>query len=128
MFIVERIVVPTLFKISRKDVETGKGIVYLLVVRLEDGTEAYKIGITTRDISDRVEEILTSIWKKLRYYPYCKPKRYRSTENYFEKEQAIHKELEEFRWDGLAKTSGGNEWFSGVSLEHVVEVYERVVC
>lgn len=117
----------TFLKISTKDERISDGIVYLLVVRLEDGTEVYKIGVTTRKIQERVGEILTSFWTQYRYFPYCKPKRFRTTSDIFEKEAKIHKELAEYRYEFDKKFGGHSECFSGLELEKVVEVYERVV-
>lgn len=117
----------TFLKISTKEECINDGIVYLLVIRLEDGTEVYKIGITTRKIQERVVEILTSFWTQYRYFPYCKTKRYRSTNNIFEKEAKIHKELSEYRHEFNKKFGGSSECFSGIELDKVVEVYERII-
>jgi hypothetical protein len=53
------------------------GILYVLIIRLED-KELIKIGVTQRDkVEDRVAEILISIWKRYRIFPECYPKRFR---------------------------------------------------
>ncbi len=50
------------------------GILYVLVIELED-KELVKVGVTCRDkVEDRVAEILVSIWKRYRIFPRCKPK------------------------------------------------------
>lgn len=51
----------------------NSGILYVLVVRLDCGTEVYKVGVTKRKIEERVAEILTSFWLSYRYFPYCYP-------------------------------------------------------
>lgn len=114
-------------RISAKDECVSEGIVYLLVIRLEDDTEVYKIGVTTRKIQERVGEILASFWTQYRYFPYCKPKRFRSTNDIFEKEAKIHKELAEFSYEFDKKFGGSSEFFSGVALDKVIEIYERIV-
>lgn len=117
----------TLLKVSKANVDEYEGIVYVLAIRLEDGTEVIKVGVTKRDIQDRVCEILTSYWTQYRIYPQCKPKRYRRTNNIYEKEAAIHKELAEYRWVPEKPFSGSTEFFTGVELAKVVEIYERVL-
>lgn len=117
----------TLLKISKDKVEEGEGIVYLLVIWLDDGTEVYKVGVTKRDIQDRVCEILTSYWVQYRVYPKCYPKRYRKTSCIYEKEAAIHKELKEYQYVFEKPFSGSTEFFSGVELAKVLEIYESIL-
>ena len=116
-----------LLTVNKADVNENEGIVYLLVIWLDDGTEVYKIGVTKRDIQDRVCEILTSYWTQYRIFPQCKPKRYRRTNNIYEKEAAIHKELAEYRWIPEKPFSGSTEFFTGVELAKVVEIYESIL-
>lgn len=117
----------TLLKISKDKVEEGEGIVYVLVIWLEDGTEVYKVGVTKRDIQDRVCEILTSYWTQYRVFPKCYPKRYRKTNNIYEKETKIHKELKEYEYTFEKQFSGSTEFFSGVELAKVVSIYEDIL-
>lgn len=117
----------TFLKISTKDVDVSEGIVYLLVIWLDDGTEVYKIGVTKRTIQERVCEILSSYWVKYRVFPKCYPKRYKTTDRIYEKESAIHKELSDYSYAFDKKFGGSTEFFSGIELEKVVEIYERIV-
>ena len=116
-----------LLTVSKANVDESEGIVYLLVIWLDDGTEVYKIGVTKRDIQDRVCEILTSYWTQYRVFPKCYPKRYRKTNCIYEKEAAIHKELAEYQWVPEKPFSGSTEFFTGVELAKVVEIYESIL-
>ena len=120
-------VMKSLLKISKDKVEEGEGIVYLLIIWLDDGTEVYKVGVTKRDIQDRVCEILTSYWTQYRVFPKCYPKRFRKTDQIYEKEAAIHKELKEYSFSFEKQFSGCTEFFSGVELAKVLEVYESIL-
>lgn len=117
----------TFLKISTKEEDVSEGIVYLLIMWLDDGTEVYKIGVTKREVQERVCEILTSYWTKYRVFLRCYPKRYRKTDKIYEKEAAIHKELSEYSYKFDKEFSGSTEFFSGIELEKVVEIYERIV-
>lgn len=110
---------------SNASIEEDSGIVYLLYFEL-DGKQLVKIGITTRAIEDRVSEILVSIFKKYREFPYCRPKRFKKTGNIHEKEAQLHKYFSEFRYTTSNVFSGSTEFFD-VPLDTVVEVYERLL-
>ncbi|AGM46844.1 hypothetical protein BZG00_15360 [Salinivibrio kushneri] len=102
------------------------GILYILFFRMED-KELVKIGVTSRDdIEIRVSEILVSIFKKYREFPYCRPKRFRKTEKVFEKERFLHKYFEKRRYTTAKKFSGSTEFFE-VPLDEVVQVYEDLL-
>ncbi len=105
----------------------NSGILYVLVVRLDCGTEVYKVGVTKRKIEERVAEILTSFWLSYRYFPYCYPKRFKSTEEVYSKEAKMHKELEEFSYKFDKRFGGHTEFFSGVELEKILEIYENTI-
>ena len=105
----------------------NSGILYVLVVRLDCGTEVYKVGVTKRKIEERVAEILTSFWLSYRYFPYCYPKRFKSTEEVYSKEAKIHKELEEFSYKFDKRFGGHTEFFSGIPLDVLLEKYESVI-
>lgn len=102
------------------------GILYVLLFRLED-KELVKIGVTSREgIEDRVSEILVSIFKKYREFPYCRPKRFRRTEKVFEKERFLHKYFENRRYTTAKKFNGCTEFFEA-PLDEVVKVYEDLL-
>lgn len=106
-------------------VEEDPGILYILYFELE-GKQLVKIGVTTRTIEDRVSEILVSIFKKYREFPYCRPKRFKKTGNIYEKEALLHKYFKEYSFTTANKFSGSTEFFE-VPLELAVEVYERLL-
>ena len=101
------------------------GILYVVLFLLE-GKELIKIGVTKRNIEDRVSEILTSIFKSYREFPYCRPKRFRKTDNIYEKEAQLHKLFESRKYEPKNKFSGSTEFFD-VPLDEVVEEYEKLL-
>lgn len=111
--------------VNKDKAEEDPGILYLLYFEL-DGKELVKIGVTTRAIEDRVSEILVSIFKTYREFPYCRPKRFRKTDNVYEKEALMHKYFEKHNFTPAKKFSGSTEFFD-VPLDLVVEVYERLL-
>lgn len=106
---------------TKKDV----GIVYVLLIHLE-GKDLVKIGITSRKIEDRVTEILTGIWKKYRRYPYCYPKRFKSTDKYKEYEEQLLKYFKDKAYT-TEHTFGGCTEFIDVGLDEVVRVYDQLL-
>lgn len=116
-----------MMKVSKDglNVEEDLGILYLVHFELEDKA-LVKIGVTSRTIEERVSEILVSIFKKYREFPYCRPKRFRKTGNVYEKEAQLHEYFREYSYTPSKKFSGSTEFFD-VPLEHVVEVYESLL-
>lgn len=114
-----------LTKVSSKKVTKQDGILYVVHFKL-DGKELVKIGVTSRSIEDRVSEILVSIFKAYREFPYCRPKRFRKTENMYDKESQLHEYFKDCKYVPQYKFGGCTEFFD-VSLEEVVEVYERLL-
>lgn len=100
-------------------------ILYLLVFELE-GKELVKIGITTRNIEDRVTEILLAIFKKYRVFPYCRPKRFRKTTDVLKKEAELHRQFADRRYNFSKKFGGSTEFFD-VPLDEVVTAYELLL-
>lgn len=98
---------------------------YVVLFELE-GKSLVKIGVTSRNIEDRVAEILVSIFKKYRFFPHCKPKRFRKTENAYEKEAQLHEKFKEFSYSPEKKFSGSTEFFD-IPLSTVVEAYEELL-
>jgi len=107
------------------DVAKDIGILYVLEIELE-GKKLIKVGITHRKIQDRVVEILASIWRRYRIFPFCYPKRFREVVNVAVKEAKMHELLEEFRYTTLHRFTGHTEMFD-VDMETVLRVYEEVV-
>jgi len=114
-------------KISKDglSLEEDVGILYIVYFELEE-KQLVKIGVTTRNIEDRVSEILVSIFKKYREFPYCRPKRFRKTGNVYEKEAQLHQYFKQYSYKPKNKFSGSTEFFD-VPLEEVVEVYEQLL-
>ncbi len=105
----------------------NSGILYVLVVRLDCGTEVYKVGVTKRKIEERVAEILTSFWLSYRYFPYCYPKRFSTTEEVYSKEAKMHKDLKEYKYTFDKSFGGHTEFVSGIPLDVLLEKYESVI-
>lgn len=111
-------------KVTSAKSETS-GILYVIYFELE-GKPLVKIGVTTRKIEERTSEILVDIFKKYREFPYCKPKRFKTTDNVYDKEGLLHKYFDEYRYCTLHKFGGSTEFFD-VPLEDVVKVYEELL-
>lgn len=112
------------FTVNNK-LEEDEGIVYLVLFNLDD-KELVKIGITTRKIEDRVSEILVSIFKAYREFPYCRPKRFRKTTDIFEKESILHNYFKDRKYTPEKTFSGSSEFFD-IPLDEAVIVYERLL-
>jgi hypothetical protein len=115
------------FKVTKEKVSAGEdpGILYLVYFELE-GKALVKIGVTGRTIEERVSEILVSIFKKYREFPYCRPKRFKKTSDVYEKEAQLHKYFEKYNYKFAKKFSGSTEFFE-VDLNLVVEAYEKLL-
>ena len=100
-------------------------ILYVVLFELE-GKSLVKIGVTSRNIEDRVSEILVSIFKKYRMFPYCRPKRFKKTAMAYEKEAVLHEYFKEYSYKTENKFSGSTEFFD-VPLELVVNAYEELL-
>lgn len=107
------------------NVEEDLGILYVVYFELE-GKALVKIGVTSRTIEERVSEILVSIFRKYREFPYCRPKRFRKTGNAYEKEALLHEHFREYSYTPAKKFSGSTEFFD-VPLDDVVKVYENLL-
>jgi hypothetical protein len=107
------------------DIEEDIGILYLVHFKLDD-KDLVKIGVTTRNIEDRVSEILVSIFKKYREFPYCRPKRFRKTSNVYEKEAILHEHFKDYNYIPEKKFGGSTEFFD-IPLDMVVESYENLL-
>lgn len=108
-----------------KDIQSNAGILYIVCFTME-GKDLVKIGITTRNIEDRVSEILISIFKKYREFPYCRPKRFKKTTEIFEKEAILHEYFKEHQHKTEKKFSGSTEFFD-VPIDKVVSAYENLL-
>lgn len=114
-------------KVSKSKANTlgDNGILYVILFELE-GKSLVKIGVTTRTIEERVSEILVSIFKKYRLFPFCRPKRFKKTSDIFHKESLLHKHFADRSYKPTKKFSGYTEFFD-VPLDEVVEVYETIL-
>ena len=111
-------------KTTKKILSEHDGIVYILILEI-GGETVYKIGVTQRNIEERVVEILTSFWRKYRYFPRCETKRFKSTTDIFSKEAALHYHFDKVRYTPEHKTDGSNEFFQIEDLEYLLDVYSR---
>jgi len=102
-----------------------EGIVYVLDIEV-DGKRVVKVGLTTKKIEERVVQILTSHFKAYRHFPYCRPKRFKRTDDIYDKEQKILKYFAEARYESELKFDGCTELLD-VPLDKVVGVYEKVL-
>ncbi len=115
--------VSTKSAVKRKKNKDASGLLYVLCFELE-GKELIKIGVTTRPIQDRVSEILTSIFKKHRVFPYCKPKKYSKFSDVYKEEAAMHKVFASFSYVPEKRFSGSTEFFEA-PLDAVITEYEK---
>jgi hypothetical protein len=102
-----------------------KGIVYLLELVVDD-EKVQKIGITTRKIEDRVVEILSSHFQVFRHYPYCYPKRFKSTTNIMMREAKLLSVFSNEKFTPSKQFSGSTELIKA-DLDTVVQVYEYII-
>lgn len=101
----------------------SEGILYLLVLKLED-TEVIKIGLTRRPlIEERVCEILTGIWKQYRVFPECYVKRFRKTDDVEMKERILLKQFSAYSFTPSKVFTGSTELVTA-PLEDVISLYE----
>lgn len=111
---------------SKKEIaDEDAGILYLVLFHL-DGKDLVKIGITTRKIEDRISEILVSIFKVYRVFPYTRPKRFKQTTNILEKEACLHNYFKKYNYKPAKVFSGSTEFFD-IPLEAAVIAYERLL-
>ena len=110
---------------SLDELHENSGILYLVRFDLE-GKELVKIGVTGRSIEDRISEVLVSIFKQYREFPYCRPKRFRKVEDAYEKEAGLHAYFKEYKYTPEKKFSGSSEFFD-TPLDEIVKVYEDLL-
>ena len=114
-------------KVKNEDiVEASAGILYLLVIDIED-VSLVKIGVTQRKIQDRVVEILTSIFHKYRVFPRTYPKRYSTTSDVYKKEADMHRYFKAVKYTPEHKFNGSDEMFLVDDMEHLLDVYHKVI-
>lgn len=113
-------------KVNSSLVKEDEGIVYVLVLYIEE-KEIVKIGVTSRlKVEERVSEILVSIWKKYREFPRCKVKRFSKTTDIYSKENTLHKMFDSHRYTTEHVFSGSTECFD-VPLDVVVDEYDKLL-
>ena len=110
---------------KEKSLEEDLGILYVVHFRLDD-KDLIKIGVTARTVEERVAEILVSIFKRYRCFPYAYPKRFRVTSNVYEKEAILHKYFKEYNYTPEKVFSGSTEFFD-VPMDKVVTAYENLL-
>lgn len=100
-------------------------ILYVALFEL-DGRSLVKIGVTSRSIEERMSEILVSIFKCYREFPFCRPKRFRKTVNAYEKELVLHEKFKQFSYNTKKRFNGSTEFFD-VPINDVVKAYEDLL-
>jgi hypothetical protein len=111
--------------VSTKLRPVDTAIVYLLEIEV-DNKRVVKIGVTAREIHERVVEILTSHFKVYRHFPYCRPKRFSATVNPYEKERKLLDLLAEYQWKPERAFQGSTELVD-VDIALVVKLYSLVM-
>ena len=114
-----------LFKMEVKEIKDDKGIVYLLLIDLDEG-QVIKIGLTTRPVEERCQEIITSYWKYTRVFPRLYTKRFKETNDIYNKEQKILEYLKEYKYEPKIPMQGRTEMVK-LDLDIAVKVYEDVL-
>ena len=118
-----------LLTVSTKKINTepkaDNGVVYVLELELEE-KKLIKVGVTCRDkVEDRVCEILTSIWKRYRFFPRCYVKRFSTFALPYDIEARIHAELVDYRYETAHVFTGSTEIFL-VDLPTVTTLYDSL--
>lgn len=108
--------------INTKGLNEAKGIVYVLIIKLED-KELIKIGVTAGKVEDRVVSVLKSIWSRYRVFPECVVKRYRTCDSMFKIEKELHKLFADNRYTTQHVFSGSTEMFDA-DLTNVLNAYD----
>ena len=115
-----------MIKLDTSKVVNSSGILYMLLIDLED-KRLVKFGFTCREhVEDRICEILTSCWKTYRVFPRCETKRFRTVDNVEAKEALLLEFFKEFRYETKNKFSGSTELFD-LDVGIAVEAYRRVL-
>ena len=112
------------FKVDIGKLDT-RSTVYLLELDI-DGKRVVKVGITSRSINERCLEILGSVFGSYRYFPYCRPKRFRKVNDAVGIEQKLLEQFKEFKYEPEHKFSGYTELLD-IEVDKVVDVYEKLV-
>jgi hypothetical protein len=102
-----------------------EGTLYLLEIGI-DGKMVTKIGVTGRKIEDRVVEITASCFKKYRYFPYVKPKRFRVVEEVYKKEAVLLQYFKPWKYESMNKFGGCQELID-LPVDEIVPVYEELL-
>lgn len=111
-----------MFTVSTED---ARSTLYLLEIGIDDKV-ILKIGITSKNVKERMIGIASSAFSKYRYMPYIKPKRYRKVDNTRVKEQKILNYCKEYAYTAEHLFGGCTELLD-MDLDLLVKVYEDVV-
>jgi hypothetical protein len=112
--------------ITRKEeVDSDRGMIYIIKMVLDDGDIVYKVGLTKREkIQDRLGEVVISFFNAYRYIPRTTVKRFRITDGCYSKEAKLHRELKEHRYKFKTKFCGSTEFFK-CDEETVITAYDN---
>ena len=118
-----------IFKLDRKSVKEeplDRGIVYLLVMDLDE-RQVIKIGMTKRKrVDDRVAEILLAMWHKYRYIPRTVVARYSTVDKPLDMEQELLRYFSEYSVD-MEHSFGGSKEFIQHDIALVKEKYDELL-
>jgi hypothetical protein len=114
-----------MIKITKCNI-ADEGILYVLLIHLDD-RDLVKIGISSRlKIEERVAEIAISIFKKYRYFPYIYPKRFTKVPTPLDKEADLHRYFREYAYVSKHAFGGYTELFD-LPLDVVVDTYDKLI-
>lgn len=95
------------------------GTVYLIRLWI-DGTEVYKVGVTTHSVARRVLGIIESVWRTYGYFPRVDIVYQCRTRNHYGVEAKVHEELRgmDYGYRSGFEFSGSSELFKGDGLDN----------
>jgi|WetSurMetagenome_2_1015567.scaffolds.fasta_scaffold09758_3 hypothetical protein len=113
------------FTPNPETIDKVNGMVYVLLIDLEN-TTVVKIGVTARPkIEDRVCEVLKSIYTRYRYFPYTYTKRFTQTTDIYAKEADLHYHFNNVRYTPDKPFDGSTEIFMIKDINYLVDIYAR---
>ena len=109
-----------------KEEPLDRGIVYLLVMELDE-RQVIKIGMTKRKrVDDRLSEILLAMWHKYRYIPRTIVARYSTVDRPLDMEQELLLHFSEYSVD-MEHSFGGSKEFIQHDISLVKEKYDELL-
>ena len=88
-----------------------KTVCYIMKFEMRDDLVLYKIGVTTRNITKRLSEIVMSMFNAYRYIPLTSVRKFTASPGFRFIEADMHKRYNECRYEMHTKVSGRTEFF-----------------